>query len=207
MTRSGRVIKPNPKYVHHSVTQNDAYATNLKKLMLLEDRKDLIKKSIEEEIDNLMGPGVMEVTPMQLIRYEHRKEIINLLLFHKEKRDPKGVFIKDKCRIVTLSQVRDTSTTGQTYSPMVNPTSLFILLANAATLPQLSISAYDVKGAFLNSPIPEDTHVYVRVDEELSKMLTERYKWTENYLNDIETHAFRLRRYLHRTSRKSSSVQ
>jgi len=165
--------------------------------MLLEDRKDLIKKSIEEEIDNLMGPGVMEVTPMQFIRYEHRKDIINLWLFHKEKRDSKGVFIKDKCRIVTLSQVRDTSTIGQTYSPTVNPISLFILLAKAATLPQHSISAYDVKGAFLNSPIPEDTHVYVRVDEELSKMFTERYSWLEKYLNDNGTLTFRLRRYLY----------
>ena len=65
----------------------------MKKLILLEDRKDLIKKSIGEEIDNLMSPGtVMELTLMQSIRYEHRKDIINLWLFHKEKRDSKGAF-------------------------------------------------------------------------------------------------------------------
>ena len=58
MTRSGRVVKPNPKYVHYSETQSDAYATNLKKFMLLEDRQNLIKMSIEEEMDNPMGPGV-----------------------------------------------------------------------------------------------------------------------------------------------------
>jgi len=88
------------------------------------------------------------------------------------------MFIKDKCRIVTLPQVRDTSTIGQTYSPTVNPISFIILLlVKAATLPQYSISAYDMKGAYLNSPIPEDTNVYVRVNEELSKMFTERYPW------------------------------
>ena len=70
-------------------------------------------------------------------------------------------------------------------------------MSKAATLPQHSISAYDVKGAFLNSPIPEDTHVYVRVDEELSKMFTERYSWLEKHLNGNGTLTFRLRRYLY----------
>ena len=41
-------------------------------------------------------------------------------------------------------------------------------MAKSATMEQYSLSAYDVKRAFLNSPIPEDTHVYVRVDPELS---------------------------------------
>jgi hypothetical protein len=80
--------------------------------------------------------------------------------------------VQDKCAIVVKPSVLHLF-----YSPTVNPISLFILLAKAATLPQYSISAYDVKGAFLNSP--EDTHVYVRVDEELSKMFTERYPLLE----------------------------
>jgi hypothetical protein len=66
--------------------------------------------------------------------------------------------------------VRDLSTIGDTYSPTVNPISLFILLAKAATLPHYSISSYDVKVAFLNSPVSEDTYAYVRVDSELSVM-------------------------------------
>ena len=84
-------------------------------------------------------------------------------------------------RYIILSQVRDTSTYVRDYLPTVNPTSFFILLAKVATLPQYSISAN------LNSPVPEDTYVCVRVDEELSKMLTERYPWIEKYLNDNGT--------------------
>jgi hypothetical protein len=99
--------------------------------------------------------------------------------------------VQDKCAIVVKPSVLHLF-----YSPTVNPISLFILLAKAATLPQYSISAYDVKGAFLNSP--EDTHVYVRVDEELSKMFTGRYPVLEKHLNDNATLTFRLRRYLYR---------
>ena len=70
-------------------------ATNLKKLLLL-DRKEEIKKAIGEEIENLMEPGVMEVTIIDLIATLHRRDIINLWLFiHKEKKDANGVFLKD----------------------------------------------------------------------------------------------------------------
>jgi hypothetical protein len=136
------VVKPNPKYVNLSELSVDSFAKNIKKLLLLEDRKDAIAKSINDEIDNLMGPGITEITLIQFIKPEQRKDIINIWLFHKEKRDSNGIFLKDKCRIVTLSQVRDTSAIGQTYSPTVNPISLFILLAEAATLPEYYIYKY-----------------------------------------------------------------
>jgi hypothetical protein len=79
--------------------------------------------------------------PMHLIRFEHRADITNLWLFHEEKFNSDGNFLKDKCGIVTLLQVRDTSKTSQTYSPTVNPILIFILLAKAATLPDYFISA------------------------------------------------------------------
>ena len=79
----------------------------MKKLLLIEDQKDAIRASITQEINNLMSP-----VPIHLIRPEHHPDIINQWLFHKEKLDSDGNFIKDKCRIVTLSQVRDTSKTN-----------------------------------------------------------------------------------------------
>jgi len=45
------------KYVNTTVLPTEEHATNLKKLLLLEDRKEAIKqKAIGEEIDNLMAP-------------------------------------------------------------------------------------------------------------------------------------------------------
>ena len=146
-----------------------------------------------------MAPGVLEETTIDLIAPVHRKDIINLWLFHKEKKDPNGAFLKDKCRIMTLSQVRDLSTIGDTYSPTVNPISLFILLAKAATLPHYSISSYDVKGAFLNSPVPEhtDIFVYVRVYSELSVVFIDRHSQLKRSLNNNGTITFRLKRYIY----------
>ena len=40
MTRSGRMVKPNTKFINSSESKNEIYATNLKKLMLLENRRD-----------------------------------------------------------------------------------------------------------------------------------------------------------------------
>jgi Reverse transcriptase (RNA-dependent DNA polymerase) len=84
------------------------------------------------------------------------------------------------------------------YEPTVNPISLFILLAKAATLAEYSISAYDVKGAFLNSPVPDDIYVYVRVDPDLSKLFVTRYLSLQSSVNNNGTLTFRLRRYLYR---------
>ena len=141
MTRFGQMVRPVQKYVNTTVLPTEVHATNLKKLLQIENRKEAIQKAIEEEIDNLMATGVMEATTINLIDPIHRKDIINLWLFHKEKKDSNGTFLKDKCRIVTLSQVRDLSTIGDTYSPTVNPISLFILVAKEATLPHYSISS------------------------------------------------------------------
>jgi len=51
--------------------------------------------------------------------------------------------------------------------------------------------------AFLNSPIANDTYVYVRVDAELSQLFVERYNDLKKSLNDNGTLTFRFRRYLY----------
>ena len=77
-----------------------------------------------------------------------------------------GAFLKDKFRIVTLSQVRYLSTIG------------------TATLPHYLISFYDINGAFLNSSVPEDVYKYARVDSKLSVMLIDRYPHLTRSLNN-----------------------
>jgi len=134
-----------------------AYQTSLSKLLQDDKRRDKILESIYEEVDNLMAPGILECVPEHTIASAHRRDVIKLWLFHKPKYDSKGVFVKDKCRIVTLSQARDTTGIGFTYSPTVNPISFFVVMGLVATLPHYQLAAYDIKGAFLNSRIHEDT--------------------------------------------------
>jgi hypothetical protein len=165
--------------------------------MQLEDRKDKVKASIFEEIDNLMSPGIMEPVLRKNIKQHNIKDVIKLWMFHKEKYDSKGNFIKDKCRIVTLSQFRDTTMIGETYSPTVNPISFFVVLAITAKDPRYVLSSYDVKGAFLNSPIPESIFIYVEADQSLSDLFIERYPQLSNHLNPNGNLIFRLKRYLY----------
>jgi hypothetical protein len=111
-----------------------------------------------------MAPGIMETVPLNSISPRHFRDIIKLWLFHKPKYDSKGNFLKDKCRIVTLSQTRDVANIELTYSPSVNPISFFVLMALTATLPTYKIVAHDAKGAFLNSHIDDSTYVYVKAE-------------------------------------------
>jgi hypothetical protein len=177
--------------------ESRAYATSLKRLLAIDERKDKIKASVFEEIDNLMAPGIMDAVQRQDVKPIHAKDIIRLWMFHKEKYDSAGKFIKDKCRIVTLSQLRDTSTIGPTYSPTVNPISFFVVLSIAASQKKYVLSSYDVKGAFLNSAIPEDIHIYVEADQELSDLFIEKYPHLSEKRNVNGSLLFRLRRYLY----------
>jgi hypothetical protein len=198
LSRYGRPLRPNQRYLY-AFTDDDvqAYRSNLQQLLKIDSRKDNILKSIFEEIDNLMSPGIMESVPWTSIAPSHRREVIRLWLFHKEKVDSKGKFLKDKCRIVTLSQSRDTASVGLTYSPTVNPISFFVLMAFAATKPEYKLAAYDIKGAFLNSRIDDDTYVYVKAENELAQWFIKRYAHLQSRLNKDGSLTFRLRRYLY----------
>jgi hypothetical protein len=198
LSKYGRPLKPVDRYVG-AISGRDiqAYKTSLAKLLQDSTRQDKILASINEEIDNLMSPGIMECVPWESIAYKHRRDVIRLWLFHKEKYDSKGVFLKDKCRIVTLSQMRDTTQLGLTYSPTVNPISFFVLMAITATLPRYQLTAYDIKGAFLNSRIEDDTHVYVKAESDLVKWFVLRYPHLQSRINGDGSLTFRLRRYLY----------
>ena len=74
-----------------TVSPYEVHAINLKKAKSLLDRIEDIKKAIGEEIDNLMAPGLMEVTIIDLIAPIHWRDIIKLWLFHKENKDANGV--------------------------------------------------------------------------------------------------------------------
>jgi hypothetical protein len=144
-----------------------------------------------------MAPGIMAPVLWQSIAPIHRRAIIRLWLFHKEKVDSKGNFLKDKCRIVTLSQSRDTASVGLTYSPTVNPISFFILMCFAATQPHYKLAAYDIKGAFLNSRIDNNTFVYVKAEAELAQWFINRYPYLKSWLNGDGSLTFRLLAYLY----------
>jgi hypothetical protein len=75
--------------------------------------------------------------------------------------------------------------------------SFFVLMGIAATLPTYQLSAYDFKGAFLNSKIPDDIHVYVKADKYLAKGFLKQHPYLKRKLNQDMSLTFQLRRYLY----------
>jgi hypothetical protein len=70
-------------------------------------------------------------------------------------------------------------------------------MALTATLPTYKLTAYDIKGAFLNSHIDESTYVYVKAEPDLAKWFIARYPDLQSRVNRDNSLTFRLRRYLY----------
>lgn len=75
------------------------------------------------------------------------------MIFHTEKLKSDGSHDKFKCRLVTLSQHRNRDSIGETFSPTVNPVSLFIQLQEAVVKTNVWMTSYDIKLAFLMTPV------------------------------------------------------
>jgi len=132
-------------------------------------RRDAILAAIYNEIENLEAPDILTCIKYRDIPQEYLKHVITVWLFHKEKYKSDGTFDKDKCRIVALSHLRDPNTIGETFSPTVNTISVFIILQITSNDFLRKLSAYDIKGAFLKTPINKNLNHYIRVPPDLAK--------------------------------------
>jgi hypothetical protein len=153
-------------------------------------------KSIEAEIDNLEQPGVLTPIRLKSIPKGLRRHIIGVYMFHKEKFKADGSFDKDKCRIVLLSNLRDQDTIGDSTSPTVNPISVMTQLNLTATRKHL-LSAYDIKGAFLMSPMQEGTRMFIRVNPDVAAHWIARYPERMSMLEEDGCLYFELKRYVY----------
>ena len=160
------------------------------------ERKEDILKSINAEIDNLEAPGVLKAVRVRDIPSHERKNIIGVYMFHKEKYKADGSFDKDKTRIVLLSNRRDPETIGETYCPTVNTISVFTQINLAAT-EKAEISAYDIKGAFLLTPMRTGKRMFIKVTGDVVKYWVQRYP---SRVKDLDTDGclyFEILRYIY----------
>lgn len=172
-------IKNNP----HGAFAVLAQRVNIKQALRDKDRRASILKALHGEIDNFEAPGVIKSTRLKDIPVALRKNIVPTFMFHTEKFKSDGSFDKDKCRMVLLSNLRDQNTIGESSSPTVNPISFFTQLNLAAVNPNILISAYDIKGAFLLTPMDGETRLFIKVPPDVVKYWIEykpeRRKWVE----------------------------
>lgn len=198
VTRTGRQIHKPSRYAYYAMTSDQfrAMHTNLAQLLQNPARRDSVLASIHEEVDNIMKPSIVQPIRMEDIPEEHRKDVIGMWLFHREKTDAEGNFVKDKARIVTLSQLRDPSSIGDTFAPTVNPISVYSCLQTAATNRSL-LASYDVKGAFLETPMDESTHMYVRFPPNLTEIIVSKHAHLKSFINPDRSLTCRLKAYIY----------
>jgi hypothetical protein len=174
-----------------------AFRPSLKQAMAQSSRKDAILASIYKEIENLEAPDIMTCIKYQDIPQEYLKHVILVWLFYKEKYKSDGTFDKDKCRIVALSHLRDPNTIGETFSPTVNGISVFIMLQISANDHKRKLSAYDIKGAFLKTPIGKEFHYYIKVPPDLAKYWILRFPHRAIMISEDGCLYFKLNNWLY----------
>ena len=191
-----------------SARKAKAMKTSLRQALKDEDRRDSILASIFGEIDNLEQPGILTSVKFESIPKEMRKHIIGVYMFHKEKFKADGTFDKDKTRLVLLSNQREEETIGDTYCPTVNPISVMTQLNLAAVDKDTTISAYDIKGAFLLAKMV-DQRMFMRVGPEVAKYWMKRVPERRKFLHTDGCLYFELNRYvygLHEAPRAFNSL-
>ena len=117
--------------------------------------------SILAEVMNMIDKKVGDLIKFEDIPKEFRANIVNALMFLKDKFDGDGAFIKRKSRMVA-------STTEQVFadtsSPTVNTITVMSMLHIAAAK-DYELAACDCEGAFLGTPVDhsKDGRTFTRV--------------------------------------------
>lgn len=174
-----------------------ALQVSLKKALQDKTRAPQIIKAVGLEIDNMEKPGVMSAMKYEDIPKEYRKDIIGVWLVYKPKYKSDGSFDKDKARIVTLSQYRDPATIGETFAPTVNPLSLMTQIQEAATNPEIWMCSYDIRHAFLMTPIKPPKRYFIKVAPDLVKYWIHFYPERKAFLHTDGHLYFELKVYLY----------
>jgi hypothetical protein len=174
-----------------------AMKASLKAALQNKERRSTIIQAINAEIDNFEQPGVLAPMKFGDIPPEYRKHIIGVYMFHKEKYKADGAFDKDKMRLVLLSNLRDPDTIGESFSPTVNPISVMTQLNLAAVRKGTDISAFDIKGAFLLTPMQPNIRMFIRVNPDVTTYWLARYPNRTRWLAKDGCLYFELKRYVY----------
>lgn len=126
-------------------------------------------ESIRKELQQMEDKEVWEPLTLDTLRERPGKKIASKM-FLKEKFKADGSFEKLKSRFVAGGHQQDRTIYDDLSSPAVSMTSLFIILAIAATEKRCVISV-DVPGAYLNTDI--EKRVYMRIAKDIADIMVE----------------------------------
>ena len=134
------------------------------------------------EIGTILDRNVLVPVHYSDLSQKQRAEVIISFTFFKEKFLVSGELEKLKARLVAGGHMVDSQSLGDISSPTVKTESVFLLHALAARL-GLHISCMDVTAAYLNTKLPEEQRIAMRLGPEETRVVIKlRPNWGK-YVN------------------------
>ena len=139
---------------------------------------------------------VMKPTMFKDIPKKYRDGIIPVHVFFKEKYKADGTYDKMKARLVANGDKMNPDLIGETFSPTVNPISVMTQI-NVAAVTKQFISAYDIKGAFLLTPMRNNNRIFIRLPSDIVVHWIKLYPEHTKYVNAQGQMYMELDKYLY----------
>lgn len=152
---------------HVNNEEDIAYRVSMKAAYKMKDRIKDINQAAEEEIRNIMKNKVASPINKESIPRSQWKEIVPSHMFFKFKYKADGSFDKVKARLVANGNLQHPDTIMDTYAPTVSPISVLTIL-NLAANRGSTIAAYDIKGAFLLTPIEDGRFMAIKIPKSVA---------------------------------------
>ena len=130
----------------------------------LEDDPDNWRPAIEKEFDDLRANDVG--TKIRIEEVPQGRQILNMMIILKIKRDAAGAYLKHKARVVVLGNQERKSLSEETFAPTASEHSVMLLFSLAASL-GLSVRGFDVTAAFTYAELQDP--VYVRLPSQFNE--------------------------------------
>jgi hypothetical protein len=132
---------------------------------------DVTTKAIMDKCRQLLDSGCLDGISLTAIPSEYRHSVLLSHMFLKDKTVANGCFDKRKARLVANGNEENKNLIDETQSPTVNSSSVLLQLALTADRGSV-LSAYDIKGAFLKTPVEFDRvgkRLFVKTNPDLAE--------------------------------------
>ena len=137
----------------------------------LRTRGDAALSVIEKELKQMIDKKVWAPVSVNDLSVEEKHRIIRSNMFLKEKFLASGEFEKLKARLVAGENQQDRDLYNDLSAPTVATSSVFTLLSIAAHENRM-ITVIDISGAFLNADMDTGLAVHMRLDRNMSNIMT-----------------------------------
>lgn len=132
-----------------------------------------------DEMDQMIKKDILRPVHMRLLTALQRKSMIRSHTFFEEKFKVSGELEKLIARLVAGGNLVDMPLLGDVYSPTGKLEALFLIHALASQF-KFGVTAMDVPGAHLNTRLPEDQRIPMRLGpDEVDAILQIQRDWEE----------------------------